>query len=362
MKKAFYISYILILLGCQSRNPGFKITGFVSTIHDRAKIYLSDAQTSKICDSAIVTNGKFTFSGKVDSIWESVIHTKDFKEYKTLWIDNANLKLDARNTSLKNAKISGSQFQEHYSRYMFMDQSWNLRRDSINRVIRMTSKSDSVTLTRLKSYRDRVTLHHHGEVIEFFKACPDFYLTSYFITYLMYNQPKQLTEQLYNSLSDKGKNNKWGRAVETYINKATTFSIGDTATDFSLPDINGTTIQLSSFKGKYLLLEFWASWCGPCRAENPNLLKVYRKYQKDGFEILGVSLDENKDVWQNTIKTDTLIWETVSDLKANLGEIPLTYKVYGIPMNYLIDPSGKIIELDLRGISLENKLKAIFNH
>ena len=131
------------------------------------------------------------------------------------------------------------------------------------------------------------------------------------------------------------------------------------APDFSMPDANGKIVSLSSFKGKYLLVDFWASWCSPCRMENPNVVKAYNEFKDKNFTILGVSLDKEKDPWQQAILADKLAWTQVSDLKYWNSKAVEVFKFEGIPFNILIDPQGKIIAQELRGNDLENKLKEI---
>lgn len=138
---------------------------------------------------------------------------------------------------------------------------------------------------------------------------------------------------------------------DTWVNKQ--------APDFSLPDANGKNISLASFKGKYLLVDFWASWCSPCRMENPNVVKAYSEFKDKNFAILGVSLDKEKDPWQQAILEDKLAWTQVSDLKYWNSKAVDIFKISGIPFNILIDPQGKIIAQELRGDALESKLKEV---
>jgi len=137
--------------------------------------------------------------------------------------------------------------------------------------------------------------------------------------------------------------------------------VGKQAPELSLPDVNGRSIALSSYKGKYLLVDFWASWCGPCRAENPNVVKAHNEFRGKNFAILGVSLDKEKDAWQEAIQSDKLDWTHVSDLKYWSSKAVETFKFNGIPFNVLIDPQGKVIAEGLRGEALEDKLKEVLN-
>ena len=135
--------------------------------------------------------------------------------------------------------------------------------------------------------------------------------------------------------------------------------INKQAPELSLPDVNGKTITLSSFKGKYVLVDFWASWCLPCRKENPNVVQAYTKYKNKNFTILGVSLDKDKDDWLGAIEADKLSWTQISDLQEWHSAAVSTFNFSGIPFNVLVDPEGKIIAQSLRGDSLEDKLKEI---
>lgn len=138
--------------------------------------------------------------------------------------------------------------------------------------------------------------------------------------------------------------------------KPTGPAIGSVAPDFTLNSLDGKSVSLKDYRGKYVLVDFWASWCGPCRGENPNVLAAYNTYKNDNFTVLGVSLDSDKDKWQAAVAKDGLVWQHVSDLHGWESTVAALYGVQSIPSNFLLDPAGKIIATDLRGAELERVL------
>ncbi|WP_293305987.1 TlpA disulfide reductase family protein [Pedobacter sp. UBA5917] len=153
-----------------------------------------------------------------------------------------------------------------------------------------------------------------------------------------------------------------GKKFEEVLKTAAKLGIGKMAPDFSAPDTADKSVSLSSYKGKYVLVDFWASWCVPCRAENPNLVKSYNRFHQKGLEVLGVSLDQKKENWVKAIQEDGLTWAHVSDLKYWKSDIAKLYQVNAVPQNYLIGPDGKIIAKNLRGEALNVKLAEILGN
>jgi peroxiredoxin len=166
---------------------------------------------------------------------------------------------------------------------------------------------------------------------------------------------------LFKGLSATVKNSHDGKAYGEQLNKVKTTSIGSLAPDFSENDVNGNPVKLSSFRGKYVLVDFWASWCGPCREENPNVVKLYQQYKDKNFTVLGVSLDKENDrnKWLKAIADDHLEWTQVSDLSFWKNAAAKLYGVNAIPQNFLLDPQGRIIGKNLRGADLAQKLAGI---
>jgi peroxiredoxin len=199
-------------------------------------------------------------------------------------------------------------------------------------------------------------------VKQFISAHTKSYYCIYLITRLtMGGTDYDEIKALYDLLDESAKQTDAGKKLAGKLEVLKKSMVGTPMIDFKQNDVNGRPVSLKSFRGKYVLVDFWASWCGPCRAENPNILKAYNAYKEKGFTVIGISLDNNSANWKKAIRDDKMPWTQLSDLKGWKNDVSAYYGIYAIPSNLLIDTSGKIIARDIRGAMLENKLKQLFN-
>jgi thiol-disulfide isomerase/thioredoxin len=225
--------------------------------------------------------------------------------------------------------------------------------------------SNSVDLE--KKYFDSIYIVYKNNILEneqicrnFIKEFPYSNTSAKTLNTFKTTWEKDTIVNLFKLFPKEIKESKNGKSIARFIEISKNPQIGEKYIDFEQQNINGKKVKLSNIKAKYTLVEFWASWCGPCRQSNPSLLDNYKRFNDKGFEILGVSLDNNKEKWLNAVKEDKLIWENVSDLNGSENEAGLIYRINGIPDNILINEKGIIIGRKLRGEDLKNKLKELF--
>ncbi|MFT4522352.1 MAG: peroxiredoxin [Bacteroidia bacterium] len=199
-----------------------------------------------------------------------------------------------------------------------------------------------------------------SDVVNFIETTKGGPCTYFAVSYVMQEPPVTVLNKALVVMKKDAPKHPLTKALESKINNIAPLSVGGLAPEIALKSPDGEVITLSSLRGKVVLIDFWASWCGPCRKENPNVVRMYKKYHDQGFEVYSVSLDNSKDKWMNAIQQDGLTWTHVSDLKGWQSSAAQLYKVSGIPKTFLLDTEGRILATDLRGSDLEARLAQLF--
>lgn len=356
----------LLMAACKENNlsDGYKITGKWEG-SDSTMIYLRHViNDSVIMDSTKAKNGLFEFTGKLDEPTMFYLQTKESIERRdrlAFLVENAEITISVKSDSLAFAIVKGSKSNDELQKYYEQKKPINEKIDRLyEEYARSTEeqKEDPTYVEKLDTRHEELDslLREVGK--EFAIKNPKSYVSLIALRdYAGYEDMNvEKVEAVYNVLEDKIKNSVSGKEFANRISVAKKTAVGQPAINFTQQDVNGKLVSLSSFKGKYVLVDFWASWCGPCRAENPNVVKAFNKYKSKGFDILGVSFDDDKDAWLAAIKKDGLTWTHVSDLKGWENAVAKMYQIKSIPQNYLLDKEGKIIGKNLRGEDLELKL------
>lgn len=342
----------------EAKKDSFTINGNIKGITAPYVYFNWSGIQNRQPDSAAVKDGKFTFTGKVSNPEMAMIFLKNRKGGFRFYLENADINVTG--DSISNVKITGSQSQKVFEEYQASLKSITDQRSKVIKQYMAAKKSnDQAKLKDAQKQLEALGTKREGITKKFIGTHPDSFLSLDLLQQVSYGSSYKELNTLYTGLDTTLQNSEKGKAFAKQLAIRQKTAIGKTAPDFTLNNVDGKPVSLSDFKGKYVLVDFWASWCGPCRAENPNVVKAYNQYKDKNFTILGVSLDSKADNWKKAIKDDGLTWTHVSDLKGWENAAAAKYGVRAIPANFLINPEGVIIGHNLRGEALEKKLAEV---
>lgn len=377
MKGIIGFFFALVSLSAQAQTTSnFTISGTATTGNlSVAKVYLQyQSEGNNTMDSSDFVNGKYSFKGNISEPVLARIRVKYLpdaagkmikpmqgRDLISVFLSKGDITINSID-SFSNITVNGSVAQDDYSTLTKSFQPLNEQMNALYKqfeeagddVVKkkaIEDKADSLDKLQKKMYADFVTNHPNSPIA--------LYCVNVFAGW---DINPELVAPLYAKLPATTQQSFSGKNLGDRIAIARKTAIGNVAPEFVQNDTLGNPVALSSFRGKYVLVDFWASWCGPCRRENPMVVKAFQQFQGKGFTIVGVSLDQPgaKEKWMDAIHKDALTWTHVSDLKYWENEVAKQYGIRAIPQNFLLDPSGKIIAKNLNGETLEKKLTEVF--
>lgn len=320
----------------------FIINGTVTGYPEGTTVELLNGQTGATEKSTTIKNNTFQFNGKMERPEFKIILFTRQPPYITVFLDNSVVYVTGDKANIEKAKIIGSASHTAFEQF-------NTSLEPYQTVFAEGGEYDSSKTANAMELIQKFVSSHTAS-----------YITP--LAIIRYNQIADdvlKTEALYNQVDPNIKASAMGQYIAKQIEEGKLNGAGTVLADFSQPDTSGVPVSLSSLRGNFVLVDFWASWCGPCRQENPNLVAAFNKYKDKKFTVLGVSLDKAKPAWIDAIAMDGLTWTHISDLQGWQNSVAQQFQIFSIPQNFLLDPDGKVIGKNLRGPALERKLAKV---
>ena len=359
------LSFLVILGSCGSQENEFVLTGNAD-VSDGTKIYVLQADQNNqpyIKDSTTVQSNNFKFQGISSTPQISYIQVEGVNGYVLAILENGDIKADLFKDSISKSKVYGTKSNDDFIKYksetkFLVDDMNNISYEAQDAIMTGDVATASELEKEYNSKEREVMLYEWDFIIDNL----DSYMSALLLEVFMIENKvnKDSIIDVYESFSNRIKVSDVGKNIADLLSQyENPIEVGEIAPDFTAPSINGDDVTLSEevSNNNVTLLDFWAAWCRPCRVENPNLVRLYKAYNKNGFDIIGVSLDRTKEQWEQAVEDDNLLWTQVSNLNFWNDPIARRYSIRAIPQSFLINKEGVVIGKNLRGNDLEESIK-----
>ena len=363
MKKYVYaIATVLAFAACNQGTEGFSLSGTLSgEVEDGTEVFLKKADENNQLvdvDTTSIESGSFTFTGNSTSPEVHYVVVDKLGGNIPVIIENGEIELSAQKDSLGFAKIKGTPQNKYFSDFLKESRAMSSRAQSMYADMReATTRRDTVAMNSLRDEYFELQEEAKKFELDFAKENPEALISLMILdrAFVTKSISQEEVETLFEALSPEIKESDVGKKLKEKLAKGKSTAVGAKAPNFSAPTPTGEELALNDVLGKATILDFWAAWCRPCRAENPNVVKIYNKYHEKGLNILGVSLDRKAEDWKKAIADDGLVWNHVSNVQY-FDEIAKLYNVNAIPATFILDENGVIVAKNLRGPALEEQI------
>ena len=370
MKKITLLALLtLSILSCNNlKDNEFLISGTANGIENGKKVFIEvQTETGTLTkDTAVVTDGKFELKGITEEIDLGFIRIENEQINLPLILEEGKIEINIVKDSLHKSTLGGTPNNDKFQKFntesrAISEKVAKFEKDNGPEMQKAQMSNDTVTINKLLKEYKKFQNEMNDYSKKFIKENPDAYLSVLLLeNFLMrqYLTPEEI-KSYFDGLNKEVKETKSGKKIKTTLDAMTAIVIGKPAPNFSGPTPEGKTISLKETLGKVTIIDFWASWCGPCRAENPSVVALYNEFHPQGLNIIGVSLDKDAKKWKEAIAKDGLVWPHVSNLKFWEDPIAKQYNVQSIPATFILDEKGNIVAKDLRGDALRAKVKEL---